>query len=339
MLNVGEICKMMGVLVYCLQLLVLMLLVDIVDSAQPFGDRPPLLLMTKNGISLLDEGTWQEHVLYTQQHEYSYFTSNDIHYKKSLLFWTEYIWNEDTYNYRYETRSAKLSNGVLDPITTLSSSECGIAVDWIEDKYYTLDIIEKDEKMTGYIQVANLDGSDRKDVLRVENMKATFCEIQIDPLNRWIYFVSFKVFERVRMNGQNREVIDSTTCNKQGYCDLLFAVDHTRGRVFWMDYFSSQINSMSADGKDRRSHDFIDYYKTITMQYSGKTFQTLDKSMRYAYKNSVYSTVYFDENPEAKNTIYRLDTQNVTITPLHVGIKVEEMKIYHQSAQPSAATG
>lgn len=72
----------------------------------------------------------------------------------------------------------------MDPITPLSSSECGIAVDWIEDKYYTLDIIEKDEKMTGYIQVANLDGSDRKDVLRVENMKATFCEIQIDPLNR-----------------------------------------------------------------------------------------------------------------------------------------------------------
>jgi hypothetical protein len=50
----------------------------------------------------------------------------------------------------------------------------------------------------------------------------------------------------------------------------------------------------------------------------------------------VYSTVYFDENAEVKNTIYRLDTQNVTITPLPVGVKVEEMKIYHQSAQPSA---
>ena len=60
--------------------------------------------------------------------------------------------------------------------------------------------------------------------------------------------------------------------------------DHTSGRVFWMDYFSSQINSMSADGKDRRSHDFINYYKTITMPYSGETFKTLDKWMRYAYK-------------------------------------------------------
>jgi hypothetical protein len=64
------------------------------------SDRPPLLLMTKNGISLLDEGTWQEHVLYTQQHENSYFKSSGIHYKKSLLFWTESIWNDDTYRYR-----------------------------------------------------------------------------------------------------------------------------------------------------------------------------------------------------------------------------------------------
>jgi len=59
----------------------------------------------------------------------------------------------------------------------------------------------------------------------------------------------------------------------------------------------------------------------------------------YLFQNSVYSTVYFDENAEVKNTIYRLDTQNVTITPLPVGVKVEEMKIYHQSAQPSAVTG
>ena len=56
--------------------------------------------MTKNGISLLDEGTWQEHVLYTQQHENSYFKASGIHYKKSLLFWTESIWNDDTYRYR-----------------------------------------------------------------------------------------------------------------------------------------------------------------------------------------------------------------------------------------------
>jgi len=53
----------------------------------------------------------------------------------------------------------------------------------------------------------------------------------------------------------------------------------------------------------------------------------------------VYSTAYLDQNHEAGNTIYRLDTQNVTITPLPVGVKVEEMTIYHQSAQPSAATG
>ena len=76
----------------------------------------------------------------------------------------------------------------MDPITTLSSGECGIAVDWIEDKYYTIDIIDKDDKVTGYIQVANLDGSDRKDVLLVENMKAGICEIQIDPLNRYLIF-------------------------------------------------------------------------------------------------------------------------------------------------------
>jgi len=56
--------------------------------------------MTTNGISLLDEGTWEEHVLYTQQHEYSYFDSSDIHYKKRLLFWTENIWNDDKYRYR-----------------------------------------------------------------------------------------------------------------------------------------------------------------------------------------------------------------------------------------------
>jgi len=77
-----------------------MILLVIYRCLKFISDRPPLLLMTTNGILLLDEGTWHENVLYTQQHENSCFKSSDIHYKKRLLFWTENIWNDDKYRYR-----------------------------------------------------------------------------------------------------------------------------------------------------------------------------------------------------------------------------------------------
>ena len=81
---------------------------------------------------------------------------------------------------------------------------------------------------------------------------------------------------------------------------------------------------MSADGKDRRSHDFINYYKTITMPYSRETFNTLDKWMRYAYKVCInYAELFIRmykskgqsrmDNPEQMATLSTRDTGQINV--------------------------
>ncbi|XP_071144625.1 low-density lipoprotein receptor-like [Mytilus edulis] len=312
-------------------------------SRRPFRDRPPLLAMTENGISFFDRGTWRERVLYTQNHTYNHFKSIDIHYKKKMAFWTESVWLKSGI-YSHEIRSAKLLNGGFSEIRTVSTGDWAarLAVDWISDKLYFSDLIG--ELFTGDIYVTNLDGTDKKHLLHV-NMLHGDNQFQIDPVNRWIYFVSlsaksplhsYDIFERVHMdmNGTNRQIIDADTClDKNQYnCELAFAVDHTTGRVYWMDFFSSLVHSMDANGENRQTYNFSKYERAIRSN-KYKMHYTINKWIEIAYKGNLYGMKKLRK--DKKNKIFRLNTRNNKIMSLPLGVPVQHFRIFHSSTQPN----
>ncbi|XP_063408502.1 low-density lipoprotein receptor-related protein 2-like [Mytilus trossulus] len=327
----------------CLYLAVIFTILKYSYSRRPFRDRPPLLAMTENGISFFDRGTWRERVLCNKSHTYNHFKSIDIHYKKKMAFWTESVMLKSGI-YSHEIRSAKLLNGGFSEIRTVSTGDwtARLAVDWINDKLYFSDLIG--ELFTGDIYATNLDGTDKQHLLHV-NMLHGDNQFQIDPVNRWIYFVSlsaksplhsYDILERVHMdmNGTNRQIIDADTClDKNQYnCELAFAVDHTTGRVFWMDFFSSMVHSMDANGENRQTYSFSKYERAIRSN-KYKMHHTIDKWIEIAYKGNLYGMKKLRK--DKKNKIFRLNTRNNKIISLPLGVPVQHFRIFHSSTQPN----
>ncbi|XP_063410343.1 uncharacterized protein LOC134693446 [Mytilus trossulus] len=324
---------------YCFSVVIFVTILTLSYAKRPFRDRPPLVALTKTGISMFDSGTLKEHVLYTKSHRKSSLGSFDIHYEKRMVLWTENVFL-DSGLYSHEIRSAIISNGTFSEIKTIHSGgwATGIAVDWINNKCYFSSFFTSD------MFVINLDGTEKKLFARVENKFRDDHPFQIDPINRWIYFVADNqglagedIFERVHLDNdrENRQTLDADTCQRSQYeyCTLTFAVDHNTGRVYWMDFYSSVIFSMNANRKIRRKHRFSRYELTRQNWYSNRMYYTIDKWIEIAYKGNVYCTTRVRE--KKKNKIFRLNTKNNKIISLPLGVRVKHFRIFHSSSQPN----
>lgn len=97
----------------------------------------------------------------------------DFHYAKGLVFWTDTVLNKIQ---RIQIRGD--AKRVEDVIAVGLAAPEGIAVDWVARNLYWTENIEKGESR---IEVANLDGSYRKVLIRtnLDNPRA----IAVDPLS------------------------------------------------------------------------------------------------------------------------------------------------------------
>lgn len=97
----------------------------------------------------------------------------DFHYAKGLVFWTDTVLNKIQ---RIQIRGD--AKRVEDVIAVGLAAPEGIAVDWVARNLYWTENIEKGKSR---IEVANLDGSYRKVLIRtnLDNPRA----IAVDPLS------------------------------------------------------------------------------------------------------------------------------------------------------------
>lgn len=128
--------------------------------------------------------------------------------QNTKIFWTDY---KRDYG---KIQSADIDGNNVQDIFTEQNEPCGLVIDWQSDPqkmYFGV-------RGTSKIVRANLDGSDLEDV--VTGISGIF-DIEIDPLNRKIYWVrdsySDDAVQRADMDGLNSQIEDIYASSSESY--------------------------------------------------------------------------------------------------------------------------
>ncbi|CAH3143404.1 unnamed protein product [Porites lobata] len=166
----------------------------------------------------------------------------DFLFAEGIIFWADV-------NLKKIKRIRVSTGEVEDVISVGLKKPEGLAVDWIARKLYWTDCRDA-ELETNRIEVANLDGSNRK-VLFWKDLGPPRA-IAVDPLLGDLFWTDCggePKLERSEMDGSNRRVIIRRNIRWPNG----LTIDYSAQKIYWTDASLFYIDKANYDGSDRQS--------------------------------------------------------------------------------------
>ncbi|XP_073246768.1 low-density lipoprotein receptor-related protein 6-like [Porites lutea] len=200
---------------------------------------PMLLYANRKDIRIFNANSRNESIIIDHLND---AIAVDFLFAEGIIFWADV-------NLKKIKRIRVSTGEVKDVISVDLKKPEGLAVDWIAGKLYWTDCGDG-KWVTNRIEVANLDGSNRKVLFRKDLGLPR--AIAVDPLLGYLFWTDWgeePKLERSEMDGSNRRVI----IRRNIHWPNGLTIDYSAQKIYWTDASLFYIDKANYDGSDRQS--------------------------------------------------------------------------------------